>query len=254
MAIIKLARGGVVIIDDEDVERVNQYKWHRAKGSISNSGDVWYAQNLETDKETKKQNCVRMHRLIMKVPDGMIIDHINHDGLDNRKANLRICTTAENTRNARRKPKHKSRYKGVGWRYGRWRARIVINRKYMELGSFTNEDDAAIAYNDAAQVHHGEFAILNDISQGVQVGDLRQKIQRILGKKFPYFTFACEKEVKETVKELADRDEKLSAALKLSYKWMNVNPIDYEATCRMLNEREQVEYTMIQLGLRSLGE
>lgn len=98
-----------------------------------------------------------------------IIDHINGDGLDNRKQNLRICTKSENACNRGIDRDNTSGYKGVCYisnktkRVKRWIAQIAINKKHICIGYFHTKEEAAIAYNEAATKYHGEFAKLNII-------------------------------------------------------------------------------------------
>jgi len=105
-----------------------------------------------------------MHNCIIPVPDGYIIDHINHNGLDNRKKNVRVATQAQNARNARYPKKNcSSRYRGVWFnrQAKKWRASIVVNRKRKQIGYFKDEIQAATAYDRAAMKYFGEYAILN---------------------------------------------------------------------------------------------
>ncbi len=101
----------------------------------------------------------RLASVIMKPAMGLQVDHINHDTLDNRRENLRICTEQQNKMNRRPERGAMSKYKGVCPKKGKWRA--VLCRK--ELGMFDTEIEAAIAYNNAAFEKFGEFAYLNNI-------------------------------------------------------------------------------------------
>jgi len=103
-----------------------------------------------------------MHRHILYVPEGFVIDHINRNGLDNRKANLRPATVAQNAQNAVKR-KNRSGYKGVWLAKDKrkWRAAIWHNNKREYLGYFNSPRQAAKAYDTAAKKHHGEFAALN---------------------------------------------------------------------------------------------
>jgi hypothetical protein len=100
----------------------------------------------------------------MNAPEGMVVDHINHNGLDNRKVNMRLATRAENARYSRKtKNKFHSDYKGVYYikRVKRWRARITFEGKTMYVGEFKDEKSAGKAYDRAAKKYFGEFACLN---------------------------------------------------------------------------------------------
>mgnify|MGYP003656276584 CR=1 FL=1 len=113
-------------------------------------------------------------RVLLNAPDGMEADHINHDPLDNRRANLRLCTRSENARNTRGHSSSKNKYKGVTYHTAghypagrRWRAYTRVNGKRVWLGYHATEDDAARAYNDYAIKEFGEFACLNDVPASV---------------------------------------------------------------------------------------
>ncbi len=152
---IQLTRGRVALVDDEDYERLNQYNWH-----IKDCGGCLYAAT-HLPQTNKLQF---MHRMILDIPKGKVPDHINSNGLDNRKSNLRICSKAENQHNQKIHSEAKSsQFKGVylDKRWGKWIARIGINGKQIYLGSFNNERIAASAYDMAAKKHYGEFANLN---------------------------------------------------------------------------------------------
>jgi len=123
--------------------------------------------SLTNGKKEKRKNAY-MHHMVIDIPAGMYCDHINHNGLDNRKANLRPATNTQNVWHRRkfRRPS-RSKYKGVDWAKDmkRWRVRITVNGKRMYLGSFKNEVEAAKAYDIAAKKYHGDFAALNFLSQ-----------------------------------------------------------------------------------------
>ena len=162
---IKLTQSKYAIVDDEDFERINQFKWCAAC-------EHGYWRAVRHKKETNgKQIIQRMHRLIMNVPKRLQVDHRNYDGLDNRKSNLRICTHAENLHNQRpQKRKTSSQYKGVCWyKQGKkWLVKIRSNNRRIYLGCFTNEIAAAYAYDKKAKELFGEFAYLNfkEVSNG----------------------------------------------------------------------------------------
>ncbi|MGA2914516.1 MAG: AP2 domain-containing protein [Sedimentisphaerales bacterium] len=150
---IKLSQGKYAKVDPEDYENLSGFNWF-AVDSIS----TFYAQRNENNKS------IKMHRQIMNPPPGFYVDHDNHNGLDNRKANLRLATPAQNSRNRLKgKRKTSSRYKGVYLvkSINKWRADIYHNNQAIYLGHFENEINAAKAYDKAAIIYHGDFASLN---------------------------------------------------------------------------------------------
>ena len=104
-----------------------------------------------------------MHREIMKAPKGVMVDHVDRDGLNNRKRNLRLCSRRENSYNRRGNSRGSSQYKGVFWHKvcGKWEARITYNGNADYLGLYENERDAARAYDERAKELYGDFAYLN---------------------------------------------------------------------------------------------
>lgn len=140
------------------------YKWLRKYKFIARKGtSCFYAQMLEPNVITGKK-MLHMHQVILEVPKGMVVDHINNDTMDNRSANLRAATTAQNSYNRKKLSRQcSSKYKGVWWHKSslKWQARIIFEKKRIHLGTFKNEIDAAKAYDEAAKKYHGEFACLN---------------------------------------------------------------------------------------------
>jgi len=135
--------------DPQDRELITRYNW-----SLNSQG---YAVTQKNGKS------VLMHRLILDVNDPKIYcDHINHNGLDNRRTNLRICTRSENQHN-RRKQKSTCAYKGVTRFAGKYFAQIRCNNEYLYLGLFRNERTAGRVYDTAARRLHGSFALHNNL-------------------------------------------------------------------------------------------
>lgn len=143
-------------VDDEDFEMLMKYKW-----SVRKQTHTIYAQDSATAKP--------MTRFLFNVPDGMVVDHIDGDGLNNQKHNLRVCTPDQNSLNLTktRGLKTHSKYKGVSASRGYWSASICLQHKSHFLGRFKTELEAAIAYNEKAKELHGEFAKLNTIIYGL---------------------------------------------------------------------------------------
>lgn len=157
---IPLTQGKVALVDDVDYEELSKYKWYANKHHSGN----FYAVRQSPSKKGK-QHLIRMHRQILglKFKDKCLGDHINHNTLDNRRDNLRICTQQQNEMNRKPNKNTSSQFKGVTWnkQRGKWMTRISINgvRKY--LGYFALEELAALAYDMIAIREHGEFACLN---------------------------------------------------------------------------------------------
>ena len=154
---IYLGEGEFTIVDADIYYRLGRFKWFL----VGSKKKFYAARNIKTGPCQIK--IVRLHRVIMNPPDGLLIDHQNGNSLDNRRANLRFATRSQNATNRQKRKKGSSRFNGVSIekRTGRWRARICYQGKKMYLGSFDSEIDAALAYDAAAKKYHGEFACLN---------------------------------------------------------------------------------------------
>jgi len=150
--LIPLTQGKFAIVDPEDYDELSRYKWTAAK-----SPNTFYA------VRSVRRRQIRMHRLITDAPKGLVVDHRNHNGLDNRKQNLRLCTRPENARNQRPQTNRSSKYKGVCWHKNqkKWLARVYSNGVTYHLGSFKSEIAAAKAYDKKAKELFGEYACLN---------------------------------------------------------------------------------------------
>ena len=132
------------LIDLDDIDKVKKYKWGLENNYVSASING---------------KRVKLHRLIMNCPDDKLIDHINHNTLDNRKINLRICTSSQNQMNTNKRIDNSSGVKGVNWNKSkeRWQAYITIDKKYIYLGTFKNKDDAIKARNEAEEKYQKDF-------------------------------------------------------------------------------------------------
>ena len=159
--LIPLTKGLFVIVDDEDFDKMNEFKWHTC--TKDRRPYALRTERFGKRKDNKKHH-IYMHRILIDAPIGKSVDHINGDSLDNRKENLRLCTTQQNSANSAGRPnKRKSKYKGVkkNANCSTWSARITVNRKEIYLGCFKTEEHAAYAYNKAAMLYFQEFARLN---------------------------------------------------------------------------------------------
>jgi hypothetical protein len=149
---IELIGGKCAIVDASDYEWLSRWKWRVGKFQNTN-----YA--IRTGRCGQRY----MHTLLLGAKSEELVDHINGNGLDNRRCNLRVCTIAENARNRKKSPNKTSKYKGVSWdkRDKKWRSQIKIDHKTTSLGYYQSEVDAAKAYDIRAKELFGKFARLN---------------------------------------------------------------------------------------------
>lgn len=151
-----------VLIDDEDYERVSMYKWYLIRYFIETHKLVYFSRCFYD--ENRKRYTMSLHRYIMRLSyhDNLVCDHINGNTLDNRKCNLRICSSLENSRNRKLQINNKTGYKGVyiSKASGRYIARIRVNNKGIFLGEHDTPEEAYAAYCEASKKYHGEFGRL----------------------------------------------------------------------------------------------
>jgi len=148
MKTIKLTQGRMAIVDDDDYERLQQWKW-----CCSGNGYV-------IRHRPGHESVILMHREVLGTPDGIDTDHINGNKLDNRKENLRFCNGSQNMANQGKLSNNTSGYKGVTWDKlnKKWKSQIKVYGINIHLGRFINVEDAANAYKEAAIKYFGEFA------------------------------------------------------------------------------------------------
>lgn len=135
------------LIDLEDVDKVKEYKWHISHGYVRSTTANMF-----------------LHRLVMDCPEEMVIDHINHDTLDNRKSNLRVCTKQQNNMNKSFMSNNTSGYIGVHWanREKKWISKIIYKGKEIHLGYFNIKEDAIQARINAEIEYFGEYRNINE--------------------------------------------------------------------------------------------
>ncbi|MCI9298114.1 MAG: hypothetical protein HFI10_11830 [Lachnospiraceae bacterium] len=155
---IPLTHGKTAIVDDVDFERLGIHHWSCCKAGYAMRGF----------RDNGKMVYLKMHHAVIgKPPPGYVVDHINGNRLDNRRGNLRFVTFQQNSFNTR---KHQvenvtSRFKGVSYMRDKhkWRSRIMIGGREKHIGLYGTEEEAALAYNEAAKSYFGEYAKLNEI-------------------------------------------------------------------------------------------
>jgi hypothetical protein len=152
---INLTNGGISLVDDDDYDYLIQWKWNHHNHDCN---IIYARRSMVIDG---KRIDISMHRLIMGNPVGMMIDHIDHNGLNNQKSNLRICDHTQNMCN--RRGFGKSKFLGVykEERKNRWRAQLRHNGKLIRSGLLRTEEQAALFYDELAKKYHGKFANLN---------------------------------------------------------------------------------------------
>lgn len=151
-----LTKGKFALVDDDDFELVSHWHWYAQPGVRT-----WYAQRAI--RKHGHSTSISLHRFLLNPPPGLQIDHINGDGLDCRRCNMRLATNQQNHYNTRIVKSNRSGYKGVHWdkHHKRWRVRIMVDGHNVHIGYFADLLEAASAYDTEALTLHGEFACTN---------------------------------------------------------------------------------------------
>lgn len=159
MKTITLTQNQFALVDDADYEFLNQWKWYAFR-----AGNKWYAaRTSKRDSITKKQTTIWIHRVINNTPAGLDTDHVDGNGLNNQKSNLRSVTGSQNQGNTGKRRDNTSGFKGVTWdkHANKYTAQIRFNKEHIYLGLFTDPVDAARAYDSKALEIFGDFAQTN---------------------------------------------------------------------------------------------
>lgn len=161
MITIPLTKGYVAVVDDEDAA-LSRFKWHAYEARFPDGSrrNVYASRGVRLPDGRWTQ--VQLHRVILGAPAGIDVDHIDHDGLNCRRSNLRLASESQNGANQQRGRANRSGFKGVHRRSAtRWRAVIRISGTLRHVGQFATAEEAARAYDAAASAAFGMFACLN---------------------------------------------------------------------------------------------
>jgi len=152
---IKLTQEKVTSVDFDDFEGLNKHKWTAIRDT-----NTFYAARHGKVKIDGNRNLIYMHRVILNTPKEMKTDHIDGDGLNNQRKNLRICTDSQNAKNRNKQSDNTSGFKGVSWhkKSKKWRVFIGVNGKQIHLGYFLGKIEAYNVYCNACKKYHGEFS------------------------------------------------------------------------------------------------
>jgi hypothetical protein len=169
---IALNNGLFAIVDDDDFEELSKHRWYLYKGR-----NTHYACRSHYERDNTRH--IRMHREIAKAQPLDEVDHINGNGLDNRKCNLRLCSRSQNSWNMV-STRGTSKYKGVSYKKKtkKWKAQINYQNHDYHIGYFSSELDAAIAYDACARILYGDFARLNRKQYGRKHHDFMSSLQK----------------------------------------------------------------------------
>lgn len=154
---LPLSQGKFALVDDQDYRNLSKWKWTFQPPCYAKRV-VFFGRNQKPQSKS-----ILLHRVIMNPQKGTVVDHIDGNGLNNQRSNLRIATHAQNHQNTGIMSTNTSGYKNISWskQHNKWRVRFMANKKEIHIGRFDRIGDAVKAYNKAVSKYHGEFAILN---------------------------------------------------------------------------------------------
>lgn len=162
---LALRNGGVTLVDADDYDWLNKFKWQM----LTTPQGRHYVQR--SVKVAGKVHSQFLHRLIMDAPKGMVVDHVNNDGLDNRRSNLRVTTQSRNLMKQTPRKTSTSQYRGVSlYKYtGRWTAKARVDGREYPLGYFGTEEEAARAYDRLVYDLTHDLAFLNFPNEAISL-------------------------------------------------------------------------------------
>lgn len=151
---ISLSQGQFALVDDADYVWLNQWKWHALRHH-----NTFYAMRQQNNGDYSKRQHISMHGQILNLPQGTEGDHVDGNGLNNQRSNIRISTHQQNMHNMKKRSDNTSGFKGVTFdkRRNKWRAQIQVNNKPIHLGYFDTAESGHSAYQEASEKYHGEF-------------------------------------------------------------------------------------------------
>lgn len=160
--------GQIAFVDDSDYEWLNQWKWFARKNRYGFYAGRTMPPEIKNGKRIRRTQ--HMHRLLLGIDNTnhlqIRVDHVDCNGLNNQRHNIRISTPSQNGANRRKNKGAASRYKGVYFKrkLNKWEVSLQVNKDRKYIGVFEKEEDAARAYNEAAIKHFGDFALLNEVA------------------------------------------------------------------------------------------
>ncbi len=165
----KCGKGKFALVSDEDYNSVKKYPWRASKCCTHKNCKNFYVITSTYEKGTRKRGIIRLHRFILKAKPNELVDHKDGDGLNCQRNNIRKCNAYQNAQNKRSSVVSKSEYIGVFKDGVSFRASIRANRQQISLGFYKTKNEAALIYNIAAILLHGEFAKTNKIKGKIAI-------------------------------------------------------------------------------------